>query len=192
MKFNIPKEWLASKAHLEEGQSIEAGRLNTEAMNINDRPAPETDRVERIIPSRLSPAEFDQQQGEWVPADFARRLERQRDAATAALQKINVIRNSIIAHQSCNFSEHVYPLVAALNEAGIEGMTYPDALAYYGPMTERAVKAEKQRDAAVEALEDIMHSLDVGIDPRDCRDGEATSPKSRARATLAAIKGGKL
>jgi len=124
MKFNIPKEWLASKAHLEEGKSIEAGR-NPATMNINDRPTPETDRVERIIPSRLSPAEFDQQQGEWVPADHARRLER-------------------------------------------------------------------QRDAAVEALEDIMHSLDVGIDPRDCRDGEATSPKSRARATLAAIKGGKL
>jgi hypothetical protein len=125
MKFDIPKTWISSKAHLEEGKSIEAGRLNTEAMNINDRPAPETDRVERIIPSRLSPVEFDQQQGEWVPADHARRLER-------------------------------------------------------------------QRDAAVVALEDIMHSLDVGSDPRDCRDEEATSPKSRARTTLAAIKRDKL
>ena len=81
-----------------------------------------------------------------VSASFARKLERERDEARVALAKINNIRNSIIAHQSCNFSEHVYPLVAALNEAGISGMSYPDALAYYGPVTKRCAEAEAERD----------------------------------------------
>lgn len=59
-----------------------------------------------------------------------------------ALAKINAIRESIVAHQTVNFSEHVYPLVAALNEAGVKGMGYPEAMKYYGSATDRAVKAE--------------------------------------------------
>ena len=39
----------------------------------------------------------------------------ERDALSAALGKINDIRNSIIATQSVNWSEHIYPLVAVLN-----------------------------------------------------------------------------
>lgn len=54
-----------------------------------------------------------------------------RDAEVArfhtALAKINDIRNSIIGYQNMNFSAHVYPLVAALNEAGFEGMGYEEA-----------------------------------------------------------------
>jgi len=43
------------------------------------------------------------------------------------LHKINDIRNSIIGFQALNWSEHAYPLVAALNAAGIQGMDFPEA-----------------------------------------------------------------
>jgi hypothetical protein len=59
-----------------------------------------------------------------------------------ALERINQIRNSMIGTQSLNWSEHVYPLVAALQDAGFEGMSYPEAREYYGTLVERAVKAE--------------------------------------------------
>lgn len=60
-----------------------------------------------------------------------------------ALRKINEIRNSIIGLQTLNWSEHVYPLVAALDAAGYEGMGYPTAREYFGTLLERAVKAEE-------------------------------------------------
>jgi len=43
------------------------------------------------------------------------------DKHAVALGKINDIRNSIIGCQTVNWSEHIYPLVAALEGAGIEG-----------------------------------------------------------------------
>ena len=70
----------------------------------------------------------------------------------SALQKINVIRNSIIAFQSCNFSEHVYPLVAALNEAGFTGMDYPEARANFGTLLERTNAAEARAEKAEREL----------------------------------------
>src|SRR5258708_275461 len=42
-------------------------------------------------------------------------LKRERDAAMTALESINTIRNSIVSLQTLNWSEHVYPLVAALD-----------------------------------------------------------------------------
>jgi len=41
-----------------------------------------------------------------------------------ALNSINTIRNSIVGLQTVNWSEHVFPLVAALNEAGYQGEEY--------------------------------------------------------------------
>lgn len=78
-----------------------------------------------------------------------------RQKAESALSKINVIRNSIVAFQSINWSEHIYPLVAALNEAGVEGMHYPEALAYFGSMLERTNKAESERDALQAKLTEV-------------------------------------
>ena len=54
-----------------------------------------------------------------------------------ALDKINIIRNSIVGFQTINWSEHIYPLVAALNEAGFEGMPYPEAKEYFGTLMEQ-------------------------------------------------------
>ncbi len=64
-----------------------------------------------------------------------------------ALTKINAIRNSIIGLQTMNWSEHIYPLVAALNEAGFKGMDYPAAREYFGTMLERtnATELDKKR-----------------------------------------------
>ena len=62
----------------------------------------------------------------------------------AALTKIDAIRNSIIGLQALNWSEHVYPLVAALEEAGFEGMDYPEARENYGTMLERTNAAEAE------------------------------------------------
>lgn len=88
----------------------------------------------------------------------ADKLERKLAAAEKALQKINDIRNSIVGMQTVNFSEHVYPLVAALNEAGIEGENYPVCLKYFGSLIERAVRAEK----VVEAAGETVSNLDSG------------------------------
>lgn len=64
------------------------------------------------------------------------------EAMVAALTKINNIRNSIIGFQTVNWSEHIYPLVAALEEAGIEGAGYPVSRENVGTMLERTLAAE--------------------------------------------------
>ena len=49
-----------------------------------------------------------------------------------ALTKIDAIRNDIIGRQKIGWSSHVYPLVAALGEAGYPGMDYEAARAALG------------------------------------------------------------
>jgi hypothetical protein len=41
-----------------------------------------------------------------------------------ALSKIDAIRNSIIGYQTVGWSQHIYPLVSALEEAGYHGEGY--------------------------------------------------------------------
>lgn len=71
-----------------------------------------------------------------------------------ALNKINGIRNSIIGLQKINWSEHIYPLVAALNEADIQGMEYNDAREHFGTMLERTNKAEQELASLRKAMEE--------------------------------------
>lgn len=80
----------------------------------------------------------------------AEQLRRERDEAVATLAKVNNIRNSIIGMQAINWSEHIYPLVEALEDAGISGMPYPEARGKFGTMLERTLAAEG-RLAEVEA-----------------------------------------
>jgi len=52
----------------------------------------------------------------------AKELEELRadtDRFKQALEKINVVRDDIIRTQSINWSRHIYPLVAALDEVGV-------------------------------------------------------------------------
>jgi hypothetical protein len=81
------------------------------------------------------------------------RLQRELAAAqaenerlTAALTKISAIRDSIVGCQGFNFSEHAYPLVAALDAAGFEGACYEIASKNLGTLIERANKAEAEVD----------------------------------------------
>lgn len=62
---------------------------------------------------------------------------KEKDKFKEALLKINEIRNSIVGLRQINWSEHIYPLVAALNEVGIEGLHYPEAKEKFGTMLER-------------------------------------------------------
>lgn len=62
------------------------------------------------------------------------------------IAKVNDIRNSIIGCQTVNWSEHIYPLVAALEEAGVEGAGYPSSRANVGTMLERTLAAESEAD----------------------------------------------
>jgi len=55
--------------------------------------------------------------GEMVPIDAILTM-------LNALEKINNIRNSIVGLQNVYWSAHVYPLAAALNEAGFQGQEY--------------------------------------------------------------------
>ena len=52
-----------------------------------------------------------------------------------ALTKIDAIRNDIIGRQKIGWSSHVYPLVAALDEAGYPGLDYDAARAALGDKT---------------------------------------------------------
>ncbi len=83
--------------------------------------------------------------------------------ADAALAKINVIRNSIIAMQGFNFSEHAYPLVAALNEAGLVGEPYPVARENLGTLIERATKAEAEVDRLRQEREETSRAVKTAM-----------------------------
>lgn len=73
---------------------------------------------------------------------------RERDGLKAMGEKVNAIRNSIVGMQGFNFSEHAYPLVAALDEAGFEGLPYPEARANVGTLLDRIAALERERNEA--------------------------------------------
>ncbi len=78
--------------------------------------------------------------------DHVKMLEENKQLK-AALDKINLIRNSIVGLQTINWSEHIYPLVAALDEAGcVVGMSYPENRKNFGTMLERTNTAEALLD----------------------------------------------
>ena len=72
--------------------------------------------------------------------DLAAEVERLKSALT----KISGIRDSMIGCQKVNWSEHVYPLVAALDETGFEGASYEVARDQIGTLLERTNKAEAE------------------------------------------------
>jgi hypothetical protein len=74
------------------------------------------------------------------------------DRLTAALVKISAIRDSIIGLQNINWSEHIYPLVAALDEAGFEGAPYPEAREYVGTLLERNKALEDHLRKLIDAV----------------------------------------
>lgn len=92
--------------------------------------------------------------------DVARAVDREMAlrARVAELEafgrKVSAIRDSIVGAQSFNWSEHAYPLVAALGEAGFEGVGYQIARENLGTLIDRAERAEAQVAAARTFIED--------------------------------------
>lgn len=73
-------------------------------------------------------------------------LSQERDKYAEALWKINNIRNDMIARQFASISLHVYPLVSALNEAGIKGKDYKDAQAELVLLIDKYTELKAERD----------------------------------------------
>lgn len=98
-----------------------------------------------------------------TPAPSAGQVERltaDRGALRDALTKISVIRDSIIGTQGFNWSEHAYPLVAALDAAGFRGADYKISRENLGTLMGRLGAAEADRDALREQLNNTRIELD--------------------------------
>jgi hypothetical protein len=95
--------------------------------------------------------------------DELNKLRERAEKAEVALQKINGIRNSIVGAQTLNWSEHIYPLVAALNEAGLVGEKYVDARASVGTLIERTKQAEAERDELSALVHELARELQDAV-----------------------------
>lgn len=81
--------------------------------------------------------------------------EREREARLPldqALDRINDIRNSIVGYQGFNFSMHAYPLVAALNAIGINGLGHEQARASLKEITAKIEKWQEDANASIAQL----------------------------------------
>ncbi len=103
-------------------------RLVDEGLAVDDDAAAKMVRVVTLIPA--APA----------IADLCREVE----ALRTAMRTISGIRDSIIGAQAVNWSEHVYPLVAALDGAGFRGVDYETARANLGTLLERIATLEAE------------------------------------------------
>jgi len=95
--------------------------------------------------------------GECAACDAERATVSALEAAQARVkeletfaQKVNYIRNSIVGMQGFNFSEHAYPLVAALEEIGVKGDGHKLAAKNLGTLIDQ-IKAAEARIAELEA-----------------------------------------
>lgn len=113
-----------------------------------------------------------------VAADL-RAILAQIDALEAALTKIDAIRNSIIGCQRVNFSEHVYPLVAALDEAGFKGQDYETSRKNIGTLIERTNAAEARAEASEQRLSAALEEVER-LTPKPCAHEEMFSAVHRA------------
>lgn len=110
-------------------------------------------------------------------------VERQRDV----LSKISAIRDLIIGFYRVNCSEHVYPLVAALDAAGFSGRGYDASRNHAGTLIEMANKADAERDAALAEVERLKGFV------RDCRDNwDCDSDAHKYGTKCRACEAGKL
>ena len=89
---------------------------------------------------------------EWKAAQALATLDARVKELEAFGGKVNDIRSSIIGYQGINWSVHIYPLVAALNEAGFEGEEYEKARARAKTQVERIAELEAHNAMLVEVL----------------------------------------
>lgn len=109
-------------------------------------------------------------------------LEAQK-RAEATLSKVNEIRNSIVGTQSCNWSAHVYPLVAVQNEFGLVGETYDVARCATETLFDRAEKAEQDAAGFKSAFQqeaNVTSGLLARLNDTDSRLGELSEKLKQA------------
>jgi len=110
-----------------------------------------------------------------------------------ALLKINDIRNSIVGLQRLDWSEHVYPLVASLDEAGVQGAGWPAAREVHRPVLVQLNEAtvelarlktelESARQSASEALVMSQTMRDLDVQHQRALDSLKVLHKQSARA----------
>lgn len=83
----------------------------------------------------------------------AEHYQEEAERLRAMGEKINAIRDSIVGLQAVSFSAHIYPLVAALNEAGFESRGYDVMRAESITLIEQRDAAIRERDEAVATTE---------------------------------------
>lgn len=125
--------------------------------------------------------------------DIAKR-DAEIERLNTALGKINAIRNSIVGAQAVNWSEHIYPLVAALSEAGIAGLPYPEAKKNIGTLIDRNAElcAEIERlKGLIEKAEGLMSQYaNIGFYGWLMTQGSDCDPTKRAEEAIAYLREG--
>ncbi len=104
-------------------------------------------------------------------------------ALRAMGDKINTIRNNIVGAQGVHFSRDIYPLVAALNEAGFEAKSYEDAREGVRRVNAAMLAVVTERDEARACLRAVFVWLDAV--EADDRDEEIERAQLRARCRRA-------
>lgn len=84
-------------------------------------------------------------------------LQQENETQKKALAKINDIRNSIIGYQAINWSAHIYPLVAALAEAGIKGDDYEKCRGMAKTQIDR-IKDLEQENEKLRKFKEYVHA----------------------------------
>lgn len=80
-------------------------------------------------------------------------IERLREA----MEKIDAIRNSIIGYQNVGWSAHIYPLVAALEDAGFHGEGYEKSRELAKTQVDAILALTEENDRLRSALSEALN-----------------------------------
>lgn len=106
------------------------------------------------------------------------RLPTEVDKLRAALTKVSAIRDSIVGRQGFNWSEHAYPLVAALGEVGFKGAGYEIAKKNLGTLIEQIEAAEADVARLTAERDEANCTVELTLRERD-------EARAKARAVTA-------
>lgn len=119
------------------------------------------------------------------------RLEAEVERQRTALTKIDGIRNSIIGVQNINWSEHIYPLVAALEDAGINGLPYPEAKKNIGTLIDAVNRLEAEKARHADEVRQLVEALEFISNPPQHEPDPVYYYENIAKVALAKFKGEK-
>lgn len=90
-------------------------------------------------------------------------MDKELETMKIALKKINDIRIDIIARQTISWPAHVYPLVAALNEAGFECPEYEEIRDKAMTLIDLLIKTRESVKKAFElcGTGNIVNAMDI-------------------------------